>query len=167
MTSSRCWHDWAPSPTALIPVQILTVKELHLLLVQDAPQFSKEEMEIVVPFLQEWERVLACEMMELTMQQVKDLMMCAISCLFEPRRMCTCTLPELLFHVKNATLETACAEALRELEMERVSWPILEAHMKNMSFPTIQLMHCHAHRGMTTEELKAHTTGLMAFPSES
>ena len=74
-----------------------------------------------------------------------------------------CTLPELLFHVKNAPLETACAEALRELEMDRVSWPILEDHMKNTTFPTIRMLPCHAHGGMTTKELKAHTMDSWLF----
>jgi hypothetical protein len=63
-------------------------------------------------------------------------------------------LSELLFHMKDVSLEMACAVAMWELEMKKFWWTILEAWMKNLTFPTIHLMPCHAQGGRTTKGLQ-------------
>ena len=47
--------------------------------------------------------------------------------------------------------------------MDGMSWPILESHMNNLTFPTIHLLHGNAHGGLTTEELKEHALDSWLF----
>jgi hypothetical protein len=64
------------------------------------------------------------------------------------------SLAEILFHIKDASLETVCVAAMREMEMGKLSWDILENHMQNSTFSTFRALPYQAHGGMPVTTLK-------------
>jgi hypothetical protein len=94
----------------------------------------------------DWEQIHQSESEELPLDYGADLLRNTICHLHSPRRDLF-TLTELLFHMKDTSLETACLAAMREMEMKKLSWPTLEDHMSNLTFPTIRLLSYQAHGG--------------------
>ena len=65
-----------------------------------------------------------------------------------------CSLAEIMHHTKNASLETVCAAAVRDMMRTRLSWEALDLHMSSHTFPIIRLLPHQAHGGMSVFELK-------------